>query len=233
MIYILTWLTQDQLSTRDEEGYTAMHLAIKSSHKLENSRTVRVLLYHGAPTNIRDQNGFTALDLANNLEDSRIKLEIIKLLTHRTGLIEFLQYRNPLKKVSRSWKLPIAYVGFNVYIYLISALFTAPIWAAPFEIWIVLISFAVSTLFWLITMNKDPGFIKPYPQVDFLELLQLIDPIQLCPDCLIVRTPRSKHCAVCNRCVERFDHHCPWINNCVGRQNFCMFFLFIVVIRVR
>ena len=168
MIYILTWLSQDQLSSRDEEGYTAMHLAIKSSHKMENSRTVRVLLYHGAPTNIRDQNGFTALDLVKNFEDSRIKQDIIKLLTHRTGLIEFLQYRNPLKKVSKSWKLPMAYLVFNLFIYLIFSLFTAPLWPQYYEIVIVIVSFAIATLFWVITMNMDPGFIKPYPGVDFL-----------------------------------------------------------------
>jgi len=49
----------------------------------------------------------------------------------------------------------------------------------------------------------------------------------MCPDCEVLRTPRSRHCAICNRCVERFDHHCPWLNNCVGVRNNNCFLVFL------
>lgn len=39
---------------------------------------------------------------------------------------------------------------------------------------------------------------------------------------------KSKHCRVCNRCTSNFDHHCIWINNCVGSENYRSFFALIV-----
>ena len=92
-------------------------------------------------------------------------------MTHKTGLIEFLQYRSPLKKVNKSWKLPIAYLVFNIYVYIITLFFTAPLWAHMWEIYFVLTTFMLAFTFWIITMRCDPGFINPYSKVDFLELL--------------------------------------------------------------
>ena len=63
-----------------------------------------------------------------------------------------------------------------------------------------------------------------------MEILSKVHPCEMCPECEVLRTPRSKHCAICNRCVERFDHHCPWINNCVGVNNHNSFLVFIVIL---
>ncbi|KAM6448079.1 palmitoyltransferase ZDHHC23 isoform 1-T2 [Liasis olivaceus] len=50
-----------------------------------------------------------------------------------------------------------------------------------------------------------------------------------CTKCQLVKPARAGHCRICGRCVKRLDHHCVWINNCVGEQNHQAFILALFV----
>lgn len=39
---------------------------------------------------------------------------------------------------------------------------------------------------------------------------------------------KTKHCGICNKCVYHFDHHCKWLNNCIGRRNYVAFIICVV-----
>ncbi|KAL0005777.1 hypothetical protein SO802_013338 [Lithocarpus litseifolius] len=94
-----------------------------------------------------------------------------------------------------------------------------------------LLAVGIGVLLFLLTSFSDPGTVKaenvsqyisayPYDNVIYSE--------KECSTCKIPKPARSKHCSICDRCVARFDHHCGWMNNCIGERNTGYFMAFLL-----
>eukprot|EP00002_Diphylleia_rotans_P018192 TRINITY_DN352_c2_g2_i4.p2 TRINITY_DN352_c2_g2~~TRINITY_DN352_c2_g2_i4.p2 ORF type:complete len:251 (-),score=33.11 TRINITY_DN352_c2_g2_i4:222-974(-) len=84
---------------------------------------------------------------------------------------------------------------------------------------------------WVKTVSTNPGIVRRGKPSDN-ELLRfatkgIMPDDRFCHTCMIAKPKRSKHCSVCDHCVERFDHHCVWINRDVGQENHLYFVGFL------
>ncbi|CAD8090952.1 unnamed protein product [Paramecium primaurelia] len=227
--YLLSF-TDQLLDIKDVEGLTALHLATMSG----NSRIVKKLLLQGADRTIKNNEGQIAADIAkaNSFQS------IYKMLTESQNFfITYFSISQGFQKVNRSKGKMFKFAVMLIYCQGITIYYN---FYANDSI-NNLIYYGVSQLFvWLLFMIiwlSDPGkqILKQENNEQELlknlyDILQRYDAKDICPECVCVKAPRSKHCDICQSCVLVYDHHCPWVDNCIGQNNHFQFYIFVLLL---
>jgi energy-coupling factor transporter transmembrane protein EcfT len=106
-------------------------------------------------------------------------------------------------------------------------------WLEKKIFWLIWIIYIVLGLLFMISFLRasftDPG----HPSIYINNSFTLYNKEEnWCDYCQIYKPIRTHHCKKCHRCVLKMDHHCTWINNCVGFKNYKFFFLTLVYAEV-
>ncbi|XP_047332561.1 protein S-acyltransferase 24-like [Impatiens glandulifera] len=229
---------------QDKEGCTPLHWAAIRG----NLEACTVLVQAGKKEDlmVADHTGFTPAQLAADKGHRQVAF----FLGNARKLLE--KRWDPNSRLGRISKLGLAPLLWSIIIVLLLTYINSVILAsnlprltasfALFAWFGVFLTTAGLFLFYKCT-RKDPGYVRmnvndPQSIKDDEPLLkiEMNNPAllagnwsQLCATCKIVRPLRAKHCSICERCVEQFDHHCPWVSNCIGKKNKWDFFFFLVL----
>ncbi|KAI3631305.1 hypothetical protein MIR68_010795 [Amoeboaphelidium protococcarum] len=120
-------------------------------------------------------------------------------------------------------------VLFVQYVYIVSSIYAEV--SLTYALWIVCVPsllFALTSWSLYRTVITDPGRSQLPSNQGELNLIETADnEWNICTKCLAVKSDRMYHDNHSHRCVQRFDHWCPWTYNSIGLQNHRYFIYFL------
>jgi ankyrin repeat protein len=194
--YLLSW--DIRIDEADQRGLTPLHLAVKAVNDLNTTRPVRALLICGASRKSQDKIGRKPIDMIDEVEDPKLKSELKEVLKNPSSL-SCLMLKTPLRKVRKKPTTMLFYIFLALVLNILLFFFIFPTTLDYSHESFMMYGLGgvgiLSVLLLLISCCKNPGYLEK-PKIPFLTLLDKLDPTMLCPECEVIRTPRSRHCSI-------------------------------------
>lgn len=212
---LISWGSNTKI--KDNNGNTLLHMATQNG----NYKLVKVLLLRGVPRKTKNSQGQTAYDTIKSSNKS-----LSGLLKQPTILSKFNPIKPPLTPLKNSYKLFTLYFLIFLIRYVLVITFLLPHFAIELSI-ISFTLFLINFILFLLVHQKDPGFLAHPKGQNIMKIYRNVHYDNICTYCETVKKINTFHCHHCDKCVEGYDHHCPWIRNCVGKKNYSTFFAFL------
>ena len=229
-----------EINAIDKKELTPLHLATLFGKK----DIIILLLQNGAIKDISNSRGETPLYIAWKKKNKEIynilnKNEYYPLWTIKEPY-EYIKPNDIYKK----------YIIITLIVHqIIITILILPYLKSTFDIYFNNSLFLLDVLLFFLLIKKDPGYkiadnkynniidkdkdnisINSYNTYPLLNLIEKNEDIRnYCPKCFIFLKKGIKHCIFCEKCVEGYKHHCFWINKCIGKKNFLIYFFFIFI----
>ena len=212
------------VNLKDKEGNTALHYAVRKGQ----IRIIKKLIQRGADVNIPDfKKKKTPVMLAKN------NPEIMEIF-RKKGICEKLFFKPDIsKKTLCSNKNMILFIVLHLLIIFFVFFVLLPYFDSTF-FGIVYVGISCLVFILYISLSfSNPGRMVNKEYKDILDIVESgQEAEEFCPQCLVKNKFRSKHCLICQICIDEFDHHCFWVGNCIGKDNYTLFFIFLIYILI-
>ena len=245
---LLHALSQDHRCDIDSPDFNGRSPLIWASYK-HFPNCVKVLLLHGASVFRADSDGLTALHWACVTGSADVALMLARagreqLITSKDGrgldTIELAirnnhqglamrlgsERRQQRSRANRSyWLAPVLGTEALIAVMMLPSVLSF----IPGAVYVIIAGSAAMLLLAHVCAS-NPGIVReslPFGSGTQGAIAnERLD--RVCPTCRIVQPAGSKHCAVLDRCIRRFDHYCPFVGNTVGKLNRRAFVLFVL-----